>query len=42
MREPEYFVGIGIGTIGMAVGVSIVLWWVGYLAARQVVDWVAG
>ena len=27
---------IGLGTLGCAVGVGLVLWWVGYLAVRWV------
>ena len=42
MRSPEDYATLGLGTIGVAVGVSLVLWWVGYLTVLQVVEWVTG
>ena len=29
---------LGLGTLGLAVGISLVLWWVGYLVVRWVVS----
>jgi len=36
MREQRPGVELGLGTLGLAVGVSLVLWWVGYLIVRWI------
>lgn len=35
-------VGFGLGTLTVCVGVSLVLWWVGYLTFRWIVTGVTG